>query len=400
MPKDPVVRKPAARPAIVSIGTALPPFHASQDLICEWMSTSFGEDPAIHRTLKTLYKGSGIDYRFSCLDDYLRPPIESQFAPGKPPEKTATTAERMAIYERESILLGVRSAKNAIEDLARTTGSSFDSIKSGITHVVAISCTGFFAPGLDLVISKELNLDPEIGRTLIGFMGCAAMFNGLRTATQIAEADPTARVLVVSVEISSIHIQPGREKRNLVAASLFADGSSACIVEVPAAGQSDCFRIEALITLVAPDTAGEMIWKIGDHGFELKLSQRIPRHLEKAAPEVLRGLFGRSDPEYWAIHPGGPAILDRLASVLSLSPEDLFHSRNTLRRVGNISSSTILFVLNEFRKKSLDSPRTGVAMAFGPGLVIEMARLAYTPARAVHARENEVSSMEEISCTT
>jgi predicted naringenin-chalcone synthase len=215
-------------------------------------------------------------------------------------------------------------------------------------------------------------------------MGCAAAFNGLRTAWQIVRSEPSAKVLVVCVELCSIHIQPGSDRENLIAASLFADGASACLVGQPQ-GQADIFEIGEFYTTLKPETESEMVWQIGNHGFILRLSPKIPEHLAEAAPVALNSLLGSaSRPQFWAIHPGGKAILDRLGPIFSLEPEHLAASRSILRGYGNLSSATIFFVLDEIRRslrqegnggKKID----GVAMAFGPGLTIEMARLSYVP---------------------
>jgi predicted naringenin-chalcone synthase len=183
----------------------------------------------------------------------------------------------------------------------------------------------------------------------------------------------------------------------LVAASLFGDGASACVVGMPTADTGDYFRIEELYSAIQPDTDAEMVWTIGDHGFQLYLSSRIPDHLVEAAPQSLYHLFGDERPEFWAIHPGGRGIIDRLAEIFALEPEETTPSREVLRRVGNLSSATILFVLDEVRRQLAEKASTadardgmqtyqGVAMAFGPGLVVEMARLSFVAERSRAAK--------------
>lgn len=365
-------------PAILALGTAVPTHSASQETIYQWMADSFSDQPTVARWLRALYAYSGIERRHLCIDDFLRPPTHSNFAPGQPLAEVATTAQRMQIYERESVPLAVESARQALDELAQKSACSLETIARSITHLVTISCTGFFAPGLDLSLTRALGLPSNIGRTMIGFMGCSAMFNGLRTAHQIVQGNAAARVLVVSVELCSIHVQPGTKRENLISASLFADGSSACVVGRPQADQHDYFLLEDLRTEVKSDTEEEMVWQIGNYGFELKLSPRIPKHLGEVAPQIIKDLFPTNAPEFCAIHPGGPAILDELEEILDLDPAMITASRQVLNDYGNISSATILFVLDQLRR-TMQTPQTGVAMAFGPGLTVEMVRMTYQP---------------------
>jgi predicted naringenin-chalcone synthase len=257
-----------------------------------------------------------------------------------------------------------------------------------VTHLLAISCTGLFAPGLDYALAKTLCLPPTVRRTLIGFMGCAAVFNGLRAAAEIVRGRPTARVLVVSVELCSLHNQPSAEYDLLVGASIFSDGASACLIGNPASDDGDYFRLEEFHTAIHPDTEEEMAWNIRDHGFALRLSPRVPNYLALAAPAAIQAVFGQQQPGFWAIHPGGRAIVDRLAEIFELPADALAATREVLRCYGNMSSATILFVLSALRRQLADvfarngrqaAPLPGVAMAFGPGLVVEMSKLSYVP---------------------
>lgn len=402
--------QPIDRPAILALGTAIPPYCARQSDIAHWVMDAFTGQPAVQRLVRSLYAYSGIETRYTCTPDYLAPVHESRFSPGLPLAETPTTAERMAIYERESTRLGVAAARAALAQYASSTGQPVASIRAAITHLIVVSCTGFFAPGLDFVLSQELGLPPTVQRTVIGFMGCSAAFNGLRNATSMVQADPTARVLMVNVELCSLHGQPGSARDDLVSTSLFADGAAACLVGMPAAHDAGYITLDGFHTSMKPDTQSEMVWQIGDHGFTLRLSPRVPDHLADVAPAALGTLFPRQRPDFWAIHPGGRAIVDRLAEIFRLDDGQVSASRAVLRDYGNLSSATILFVLQELfsnarpvgvedavahRKPHGDvlprsngthpsapnaQKRSGVAMAFGPGLVIEMARLTYVPA--------------------
>lgn len=372
--------------ALLAFGTALPPYQVAQSKIGEWMATSLGRQSVTGRLLHRLHLHSGIEARHSCSPDYLLPPAESRFAPGQSLANAPTTAERMAIYTREAPPLGTTAAQRAIATYAEKSGEAVDAVLASITHLVVVSCTGFFAPGLDFVIARDLGVAPTVQRTLIGFMGCSAAFNGLRSAYQIVRSQPTARVLVISVELCSLHTQPNPTRDQLVAYALFADGASACLVGQPQPGEGDCFHLAAFHTGTKPDTQDEMVWTIGNHGFTLQLSPRIPQHLAEIAPTALQALFADDRPAFWAIHPGGPAIVDRLAQIFDLTAGQVAESRAILRRYGNLSSATILFILAELQQTLRQAPTpsqsvAGVAMAFGPGLVIEMARLTYAPAQ-------------------
>lgn len=365
-------------PAILSIGTAVPPYQSAQSALCTWVSDSLEASPALRRWLHALYSRSGIETRHSCLPDAAALIPHSRFAPGRPLAETPTTAERMAIYQREAVDLGVVAAERAL------VRSSFADAAARVTHLIVVSCTGFFAPGLDLAIAQRLGLRPTVQRTLIGFMGCAAAFNGLRLAAHIVTGQPDAQVLVVCVELCTLHLQPGSDRIALTVASLFADGAAACLVG--AAGPSgDLLRLNRLHTQVLPDTTGAMAWQIGDHGFVMHLSSDVPRHVGALAQSALAPLLdGLPTPTFWAIHPGGRAIVDRLTALLELAPAQVAASYTILRRYGNMSSPTILFVLGEWldQLRMADISASGVAVAFGPGLVTEMAHLTYVPPAA------------------
>ncbi len=365
-------------PAIVSIGTAVPPYRIAQADVCTWVSESLGLSPSQQRLINRLYALSGIETRYSCIPEAADLNPNSRFAPGRALAETPTTAERMMIYQREAVKLGVLAAQRALA-LPQLTNAM-----ESITHLIVVSCTGFFAPGLDLAIAQGLGLQPTVQRTLVGFMGCAAAFNALRLASQIVAGQPEAQVLVVCVELCTLHLQPGNDRLALTVGSLFADGAAACLVGAAGSG-GDLLLLNRLHSQIQPDTEEVMSWQIGDHGFVMRLSPDVPRHAGTLASSALATLLkGQPAPSFWAIHPGGRAIVDRLAELLQLSPAQTAASYSILRRYGNMSSPTILFVLRELLDKlqADGSPADGVAVAFGPGLVTEMAHLTYVPATA------------------
>jgi len=362
-------------PAILSIGTAVPPHQISQSDVCTWVSDSLEASPAQRRWIKRLYTLSGIETRHSCLPDAAVLIPHSRFAPGRPLAETPTTADRMAIYQQEAVKIGVAAAERAL------TTPQLPNAAASVTHLIVVSCTGFFAPGLDLAIARRLGLRPTVQRTLVGFMGCAAAFNGLRLAAQIVDGQLDALVLVVCVELCTLHLQPDSDRNALTVASLFADGAAACLVGATGSN-GDLLRLNRLHTQVLPDTEDAMAWQIGDHGFVMHLSSDVPRHVGTLAQSALATLLdGQPTPTFWAIHPGGRAIVDRLTELLQLAPAQVAASYNVLRRYGNMSSPTILFVLRELldQLRTAACPVSGIAAAFGPGLVTEMAHLTYVP---------------------
>lgn len=379
------------RPAILALGRAVPPYCQQQCKVGQWMAESFGTQRRPARLLRTLHRYSGIETRYSCTPYYHQPPNESPLAPGVCPERSATTAERMCLYEQASVPLGTAAAHQTLAIYAHKSGQSIEAVAQTITHLIVISCTGFFAPGLDVALVKSLRLPMTVRRTLIGFMGCAAAFNGLRSAMEIVQGQPDARVLLVSVELCSLHTQPSADDDFLMGASIFSDGAAACLVGQLRPTEGDCFQLDDFYTAIQPDTETEMAWQIRDHGFVLRLSPDIPNHLAVAAPTALQHLFGSEQPQFWAIHPGGRAIVDRLAEIFALPASALAATRRTLHDYGNMSSATILFVLEALRQSLCqvangqrhdnDAALAGVAMAFGPGLVVEMSRLTYVPPR-------------------
>lgn len=277
-----------------------------------------------------------------------------------------STAARMRLYEEAAPAL-------AVETVARLDPGE-------VTHLVVASCTGFSAPGLDLQIAHRLGLKASVERTLIGFMGCAAAVPALRAARHIVRSDPAARVVVVCCELSSLHLQESAELETVLSFLLFADGCAAALVTAEPYGLAlDDFR-----NLVIPDSAGFITWHIGDQGFDMHLSGRVPGRIAQALREDASRNDGagllRDDAasafELWAVHAGGRTVLDAVEAGLSLGPDALAHSRAVLRDYGNMSSATILFVLERILRDAREqAPGTrGLGVAFGPGMVAESFR--------------------------
>jgi len=286
------------------------------------------------------------------------------------------TAERMALYATESLTLALHAvhALAAPDDLAARLAR--------VTHLVVASCTGFVAPGLDVALVQALGLNDDVQRTLVGFMGCSAALPALRVAQQAVLADRDALVLVVNVELCSLHLHESTEVEELLSFLLFGDGASAALVgSQPMGAELLDFRSKLL-----PDSRSLITWDIGNQGFEMHLSGLVPGRIAQTllaealrhdAAGLLRGLHA-ADYTLWAVHAGGRSVLDAVARGLSLPPAALQDSRAVLRAVGNVSSATVMFVL----RRMLASARPGalgMALAFGPGLSAESMRFRIAP---------------------
>ena len=356
---------------IHGIGTAVPEHFMLQTDAAEMASALAGPDGRGERTLKALYRRSGIRKRHSVLLKVAEGPLEIRQSfydpcpvPGDP---GPTTAARMARFEAEAPPLAARAARNALAE------AGWDG--ADITHLVTVSCTGFFAPGLDATLIDILGLSRGVHRTHVGFMGCHGAMNGLRVASSFTGADPGARVLVSAVELCSLHLAYGSDPDDLVANAIFGDGAAALAGAGPSTPASVSeWTVAANGTFLLPDSADAMSWRIGDHGFRMTLSARVPDLIQSYLKDWLRvWLEGEGlaleEVGSWAVHPGGPRILTAAAEALELEKAAGRVPREVLSEFGNMSSATILFILQRMRKT--ETPLPLVALAFGPGLVVE-----------------------------
>jgi predicted naringenin-chalcone synthase len=283
----------------------------------------------------------------------------------------------MARYAADATALAHRAAVAAIDESGRSGVSASD-----ITHIVTVSCTGFTAPGIDHALIDRLGLGRTVRRLHIGYMGCHGAINALAAARAIVLSEPHAHVLVVCVELCSLHFQPTGRPDQVVANALFADGAAAMVITADAA-RTPLARIASTGGCVFKDSADAMAWRIGDHGFEMTLGESVPRLIaDYLRPWLAAWLDGQNqsldelvDCGNWAIHPGGPRILDAVAASLGLCQESTRSSRHVLASYGNMSSPTVLFILDRFVRKGIGSSRPTVLVAFGPGLSVEAALL-------------------------
>jgi predicted naringenin-chalcone synthase len=357
------------------IDTILPEFSFSQEQACLKMQEWSG-DERTRRILRALYRQSGIERRHSVIRNFDGDGEESFFgkagADGHP--KGPGTGARNEIYARESRELSVALARNII-------GNSPGFAPEDITHIVTASCTGFYNPGPDYHIVLDLGIPHSVERYHLGFMGCYAAFPALRMAARFCEARPGAVVLVMCIELCSLHLQVNGDVDSHLANSLFADGAAAAIVSArqPADG-SNAYMIGDFHSAIVPGGKDDMAWSIGDQGFDITLSSYVPRIIGKSIREIVSTSIGASgkelqDVDSWAVHPGGRAIIDQVQAGLSLRPEQVAESREVLRNYGNMSSPSILFVLKGILGRPFPGRETVCAMAFGPGLTAELALL-------------------------
>lgn len=352
---------------VASIGTAVPERSMAQaQTLALARRLSAGE---VGERIARVYENSGIDRRGSVLftseDGQTH---QSSFEPPSDREdRGPSTARRLELFRQLAAPLAQRASAQA----AGRAGIE----PREITHIVTASCTGGEAPGVDQAILRALGCSPDVERTHIGFMGCHAAVNALRIARAIGSSEPSAVVLVCCIELCTLHFQYGARMDGQVANALFADGAAAAIVRAQRAGEPALFAIESTASRVFGDSSDAMSWVIGDHGFEMGLSVRTPALLRENVPGWLadwlarEGLDARSIAA-WAIHPGGPRVLDEIRQALGLDESAVRCSREVLRDHGNMSSATILFVLERVRASMAAGERCA-AMAFGPGLAAE-----------------------------
>lgn len=361
--------------SIVSIGTAVPSTvvtsSQAQAVALALCNSSRGA-----AWLPAIYAATGIRTRHlsfgqAVLDDVIDGSklSGSAFLPtGESDDRGPTTAERMAHYAKHAAPLALEAAREALE---RSTIAARQ-----ITHLVTVSCTGFEAPGVDVALIKGLDLAATTQRTHVGFMGCHAALNGLRVARGFADSDDSSRILVCAVELCSIHYHYGFDPSRAVANSLFADGAAALVGVSDSVAPSDAWRLTASGSCLIPDSESAMTWSIGDHGFVMTLSKQIPALIGRSLAPFLVDWLARqgltlADVATWAVHPGGPRIVTAVEEALGLDPAATEASRAILDQNGNMSSPTILFVLDRLRRQQ--AARPCVALGFGPGLTAEVA---------------------------
>ena len=343
------------------------------------MSSVLQLEGAAEQRLKALYRASGIRSRYTVLQDYARASHEFDFFPrSETQEPFPDTARRMALYQQEALPL----ARKAVRQL--TDQASIDI--AACTHLIVASCTGMYAPGLDIDLVHDLGLPGTVERSGVNFMGCYAAVTALKLADHICRANAEAQVLVVCVELCTLHFQKKTDEDNLLANSLFGDGAAAVWLSSQPP-QGPCIRIDQFKSRLIPEASQDMAWQIGNSGFEMRLSSYVPAAIQTGiaalTQEVLQdhGLQ-QQDIRYYANHPGGKKILQVIEAELGISQRDHRFSYEVLQGYGNMSSPTVLFVLCKLWREASQQQDPGriLSFAFGPGLTLESTLLSWLPA--------------------
>lgn len=357
---------------LLSVGVAVPVHEITQEASLALTQRICCVDSRQKRFAKVLYEHAGVATRYGVLPlteaDRWAPdvPLSTDEAPNRGP----STEARMEYYQQHALPLALEASRQALD----RSGCQ----PSEITHLVTASCTGFTAPGVDLGLIQHLRLPPTTERIHVGYMGCHGSINALRAARGLACADKRARILVCSVELCTIHYAFQWSNERMLGNALFADGSGAVVLGARETTNhaNSAWRLAATGSYVFPDTADAMTWSIGNHGFVMSISSELPRLIETNLYEWLSvwlRSYGLdvSDVSLWAIHPGGPRIVEAVEAAMSLSHEETATSRQVLSSYGNMSSATVLFILKKFFESGAQPPC--VALGFGPGLVVEAA---------------------------
>jgi predicted naringenin-chalcone synthase len=357
------------------IETLLPPISYPQTEIAAVLKKTIAQgDRRTEKIIHHLYAQSGIEQRSCVVVDFLPDaPLGIFYDREQEVFLCPSTGARNDLYTTAARGMFADIAQNAF---AATPGFG----PAGLTHLITVSCTGFFQPGPDFAILERLGLHANVERYHLGFMGCYAAFPALRMAKAFCEANPDAVVLVVCLELCSLHVQWTSGMDDLIAGTVFADGASAAIVS-SRNPIGPALKLDAFASAIAPAEEADMAWTIGNEGFRMRLSSYVPQIVEENVEEAIQPVLAKvgksaKDIDHWAVHPGGRAILDKAEKGLALPPDALAASREVLRMCGNMSSATILFVLKELMTRGIAPEETVLAMAFGPGLTIETAMLS------------------------
>lgn len=349
---------------IISIGTAVPAYkHAQKDILL-FMQQAFASDALENRKLSFLYSQSGIETRYSVIPDYSQPQSDWTFYPhNNKLEPFPNLEQRMTWYNRYAPQLSVDAIRECIHENCHS---------SDITHLITVSCTGMSAPGLDLMVMELLDLPKTIYRSSVNFMGCYAAIHALKMADAICKTEHDAKVIIVCTELCTLHFQKNPSPDNITSTLLFADGSSAALVVHDSRPQPG-LQLHSFYSEVVPKGKRDMAWELSSSGFLMTLSGYIPDLIREdfdnlVSRALTHAALTKQDISHWCIHPGGKRIVDTIRHSLDLPDGVLNHSYDVLKNYGNMSSATILFVLQHLMKKNKGKI---FGAAFGPGLTME-----------------------------
>jgi len=359
---------------ISAIGTANPKHRIKQSSILEFMTRAFGLDQNNALRLKKIYDHSGIDYRYSVIPDFGEENFDNHkfFAKNATLEPFPCTQLRLKLYQHSAAEIATEAAQNCLQLLPELSPSH-------ITHLITVSCTGMHAPGIDIELVEKLGLNRNIERTCINFMGCYGAINALKVADYICRATDDATVLVVCIELCTLHFQKENTLDNWVANSLFSDGAAAVIIEKShqTGNPGSSLKLKTFYSEFVPEAHQEMGWYVGNMGFEMKLTSKVSKmirnHIAPISDKLLKKAeLSLQDIGSFAVHPGGKKILEASETALGIPEKANLFAYDTLRDYGNMSSATVLYVL----KKTMEDSRATqgeniMSFAFGPGLTVE-----------------------------
>lgn len=338
------------------VATAVPPFDV-HDKFVEYAPSLLPDDRS-RRLFRRMVDRAQIEHRFSFVE----------------PDSSASLLDRAGLFQRGAFADTATRMRFFADRAGGLAQQAVAGLGEGfrpetISHLIVTTCTGMYAPGLDLDIVARCGLSTGVERTLIGFMGCQAGLPGLKAARHIVRSQPTARVLMVNLELCTLHLQETSDLSSVLSFLLFADGCAASLISAEPEGMA----LQGFATAVLPDSGDQITWRVGNQGFLMWLDGAVPgtiaRGLPGAAPTLLGGSHAE-DVELWAVHPGGRSILDATQEGLDLADAALADSRAVLRDYGNMSSPSIMFVLARMLARR-EAVRRGCAVAFGPGLTAE-----------------------------
>lgn len=354
---------------IISIGTALPEHTFGQMEILEFMEESYNNDKD-SRKLKALFHNSGINYRASALSDFGTPSDPSFF---KHQKEQPSVDKRMEFFKDHGLRLAIESIHNTLNQV--------NTKLADVSHLITVTCTGLYAPGLNAQLIKHLKLREDIPHTAVNFMGCNAAFYAMKIADLIVSENSNAKVLIVCVELCTLHFQPKSSKDHLLSNTIFCDGAASVLIASKTSPITG-LGMDGFYSLLMHEGWDFMGWNINPVSFEMILNTQIPSFIEKkingiVEKSLLKYKIAKEEISHWGIHPGGLKILDVIKQQLSLDKECVKQSYDVLLNHGNMSSPTILFVLKSILEESENKGEKTFAIGFGPGLSIETSLLTY-----------------------
>lgn len=355
---------------IISIATGVPPYKHQQTDIFEFADTIYSNNETESRKLKFLYRHSGIDTRYSVLPDYNSVAAERQFyATSKDLEPFPDLEKRMKWFADNAVILSVKTIRDCIVGQIEP---------HEITHLITVSCTGMSAPGMDLEIMEAMDLPANIFRTSVNFMGCYAAIHALKMADAFCNSDVNANVVIVCTELCTLHFQKENSIDNITSTLLFGDGCAAVLVKHNNAAAKG-LKLKSFFSDVAFKGKKDMSWQLSSKGFLMTLTGYVPDLVKEDFDVLLNKALKNAGIKkeainHWCIHPGGKKILEAIQQSTGLKEQDLRYSYDVLREYGNMSSPTVLFVLQKILKELQNNEQDQAAVfgaAFGPGLTME-----------------------------